>query len=116
MREVTAALLRDLGHVVTAAGSAGAALDLLAREPNVALLMADFAMPGMNGAELARQVHAKWPALPILFVTGFADRTALAHVDEAHIIRKPLAEDDLAAKVRLALADPTASKVVRLRG
>jgi len=115
VREVTRALLDDLGYRVLESGSGGAALDLLAREPNVALLVVDFAMPGMNGAELARQIQAKRPTLPILFVTGFADRTALAHVDEAHIIRKPLAEDELASKVRLALADPTASKVVRLR-
>jgi len=116
VREVTRAMLHELGYRVLESGSGGAALDLLAREPNVALMMVDFAMPGMNGAELARQVQAKWATLPILFVTGFADRTALGHVDEAHIIRKPLAEDELAAKVRLALADPTASKVVRLRG
>jgi signal transduction histidine kinase/ActR/RegA family two-component response regulator len=115
VREVTRAMLHELGYRVLEAGSGGAALDLLAREPNVALLMADFAMPGMNGAELARQVQTKRPALPIVFVTGFADRGALAHVDEAHIIRKPLAEDELANKVRLALTEPTSTKVVRLR-
>jgi CheY-like chemotaxis protein len=116
VREVTRAMLHDLGYRVLESRSGGAALDLLAREPNATLMMVDFAMPGMNGAELARQVQAKRPSLPILFVTGFADRTALAHVDEAHIIRKPFAEDELAAKVRLALADPTYTKVVRLRG
>jgi len=116
VREVTRAMLHDLGYDVLEAGSGGAALDFLAREPNVALMIVDFAMPGMNGADLARQVQAKRPTLPILFVTGFADRTALAHVDEAHIIRKPLAEDELASKVRLTLADPTSTKVVRLRG
>lgn len=116
VREVTRAMLDDLGYHVLESGSGGAALDLLTREPNVALLVVDFAMPGMNGAELARRVQAKRPTLPILFVTGFADRTALGHVDEAHIIRKPLAEDELASKVRLALADSTSTKVVRLRG
>jgi signal transduction histidine kinase/ActR/RegA family two-component response regulator len=116
VREVTRAMLHELGYRVLESGSGGAALEVLAREPNVALLMVDFAMPGMNGAELARQVQAKRPTLPVLFVTGFADRTALAHVNEAHIIRKPLAEDELANKVRLALADPAASNVVRLRG
>jgi CheY-like chemotaxis protein len=116
VREVTRAMLHDLGYSVLESGSGGAALDLLAREPNVALAVVDFAMPGMNGAELARQIQAKRPSLPIVFVTGFADRTALAHVDEAHIVRKPLAEDELASKVRLALADPTSTKVVRLRG
>jgi CheY-like chemotaxis protein len=36
------------------AGSGGAALDLVEREPNIDLMIADFAMPGMNGAEVAR--------------------------------------------------------------
>ena len=116
VREVTRAMLIDLGYKVLESGSGGAALDVLAREPNLDLAMVDFAMPGMNGADLARHIQGKRPALPILFVTGFADRTALAHVDEAHIIRKPLAEDELAAKVRLALAGGTVGKVVRLRG
>jgi CheY-like chemotaxis protein len=115
VREVTRAMLHNLGYRVLESGSGGAALELLAREPNLSLLMVDFAMPGMNGAERARQVQAKRPTLPILFVTGFADRTALAHVDEAHIIRKPLVEYELAGKVRLALADRTSAKVVRLR-
>jgi FixJ family two-component response regulator len=72
--------------------------------------------PENTGVFSVGGLPVKGPTLPILFVTGFADRTALAHVDEAHIIRKPLSEDELAAKVRLALADRTASKVVRLRG
>ena len=36
------------------AGSCGAALDLIEREPTIDLMIADFAMPGMNGAEVAR--------------------------------------------------------------
>ena len=41
--------------------------------------------------------------MPILFVTGFADRTMLAGVSEAHIVGKPFAPDELADKARLAL-------------
>ena len=48
-------------------------------------------------------MRAKRPDLPILFVTGFADRTALAGVSEAHIVGKPFATDELADKARLAL-------------
>jgi K+-sensing histidine kinase KdpD len=44
------AMLEDMGHRVREASSAAAALDLLARHP-VDLLISDFAMPGMNGAE-----------------------------------------------------------------
>jgi signal transduction histidine kinase len=115
VREVTRAILHDLGYRVLEAGSGGAALDLIEREPRIDLMIADFAMPGMNGAELARLAQAKRPSLPVLFVTGFADRTALAGVSEARIVSKPFVDDELAHKVRLALAEGASSKVVRLR-
>jgi CheY-like chemotaxis protein len=115
VREVTAQMLRDLGYDVIEAGSGGAALDLLEREPKLDLILIDFAMPGMNGAEVARQVQAKRPTLPILFVTGFADRSALAGVSESHIIGKPFVAHELADKVRGALAGRAARNVIRLR-
>jgi CheY-like chemotaxis protein len=107
VREVTAGILHDLGYGVIEAGSGGAALDLLDRETEIDLLLVDFAMPGMNGAEVAREVHARRPGLPILFVTGYADTDALAAAGDDGILRKPFVEKDLAAKLRSALsADP----------
>jgi CheY-like chemotaxis protein len=115
VREVTRATLLELGYKVLEAGSGGAALDVLEREPQIDLMIADFAMPGMNGAEVARLAQAKRPKLPVLFVTGFADRTALAGISEAQIIGKPFMDDELARKVRLVLAEGDSSNVVRLR-
>jgi signal transduction histidine kinase/ActR/RegA family two-component response regulator len=115
VREVTRAMLHDLGYRVLEAGSGGAALDLIERERKIDLMIADFAMPGMNGAELARLAQAKRPTLPVLFVTGFADRTALAGVSEAQIVSKPFVDDELAHKVRLALAESDSKKVIRFR-
>jgi len=115
VREVTRATLHELGYKVLEAGSGGAALDLIEREPKIDLMIADFAMPGMNGAEVARLACAKRPTLPVLFVTGFADRTALAGISEAQIVSKPFLDDELARKVRLALAESDPKKVIRLR-
>ncbi len=115
VREVTRAMLHGEGHRVLEAGSGGAALDVLRREPGIELLIVDFAMPGMNGAELARLAHEQRPNLPVLFVTGFADRRALAGVDETSIIGKPFVGEELAERVRLALGYGGASKVIRLR-
>jgi signal transduction histidine kinase len=115
VREVTAALLNDLGYEVREAGSGGAALDLLAHGLRVDLLLVDFAMPGMNGAELAREVQTRWPTLPILFVTGFADRALLAGVSEARIIGKPFVRGELGDKVQLALAGGIPQNVIRLQ-
>jgi FixJ family two-component response regulator len=74
-------------------------------------MLIDFAMPGMSGAEVARRVETTRPALPILFVTGYADRAALEGVSEA----KPFVDTELHEKVRTALARRAPGKVVRLR-
>jgi CheY-like chemotaxis protein len=92
-----------MGHAVIEAGSGGHALELLDQQPNIDLMLIDFAMPGMNGAELARQVRAKRPGLPMIFLTGYADTTALGDTDEDHIIRKPFRDSDLVAKIRRVL-------------
>jgi signal transduction histidine kinase/ActR/RegA family two-component response regulator len=118
VREVTASILRDLGYVVLEVGSGGAALDLLDGETNIDLALLDFAMPGMNGMEVARQVHSRFPALPVLFITGYVDKTALAEIGDARIIKKPFVGDELANKVNAALASANSrfgGKIVPLR-
>jgi signal transduction histidine kinase/ActR/RegA family two-component response regulator len=112
VREVTAGILGDLGYRVIEAGSGGAALDLLDREDRIDAMLLDFAMPGMNGAEVAREVRARRPDVPILFVTGYADTQALEAADENGILRKPYLEQELAAKLKAVLrsdAPPSAA-------
>ena len=118
VREVTASILRDLGHVVIEVGSGGGALDLLDRSAHVDLVVLDFAMPGMNGIEVARQVRAKVPSRPVVFVTGYADTSALGDIDDTQIVRKPFIGNELADKVQFALANRAGNpsrKVVSLR-
>jgi CheY-like chemotaxis protein len=105
VREVTASILRELGYVILEVGSSGAALDLLDGEADVDLVVLDFAMPGMNGMELARQVHSRFPTHPTLFITSYADKTELDEVDEARIVKKPCIGDELASKVHAALTE-----------
>ena len=104
VREITSSMLGELGYVVLAVGSGGAALDLLDRQTPVDLLLLDFAMPGMNGIEVARQVQLNHPRLPILFVTGFADKNVLGEIADERIVKKPFIGTELAAKVNAALA------------
>jgi CheY-like chemotaxis protein len=105
VREITAKMLRDLGYDVLEAGSGGAALDLLTREPRIAMSVLDYAMPGMSGTEVAQEVHKKRPGLPVLFITGYADLAALKGVGEDHIVQKPFREADLATKVTRTLRE-----------
>jgi signal transduction histidine kinase/CheY-like chemotaxis protein len=104
VREVTATLLRELGYHVEESGSGGAALERLGGSSKIDLLLVDFAMPGMNGADLARRVRTQRPGLPVLFVTGFADHAAFKGISDTQIIRKPISSDELTAKLRAALA------------
>jgi signal transduction histidine kinase/CheY-like chemotaxis protein len=104
VRAVTASMLEELGYHVIEAANGGAALDRLDRESGIDLLLVDFAMPAMNGIEVARQARTRRPGLPIMFITGYSDTAALAgEAGEAGIIQKPFRSGDLAAKVACAL-------------
>jgi hypothetical protein len=59
----------------------------------------------MSGAVLARRVANRWPTIPVLFITGFADRDGLAGVGESHIVGKPFVNGELAEKVRAVLKE-----------
>jgi CheY-like chemotaxis protein len=115
VREVTAAMVEDLGYAVIEASDGAAALDLLAKGVRVDLMLADFAMPGMTGAELAAAVAASRPGLPVLLVTGYADERAREAVGEDRLVLKPFRTEDLARKMRMALGGPDSGKVVSLR-
>ena len=104
VREVTGARLRELGYHVLEAGSGGAALEMLSDGSPLDLLLLDYAMPGMNGAEVAREAQLRRPDLAIMFITGFADLGALADIAEERIVAKPYSDAELAQKVRNALA------------
>jgi signal transduction histidine kinase len=69
----TAAMIEDLGHAVIPASCASAALGLLETTPNVDIIITDHAMPGMTGVELAHLVRKRYPDIPILLATGYAD-------------------------------------------
>jgi PAS domain S-box-containing protein len=104
VRDTTAGMLADLGFKVIQVGSGGGALEILDSERKIDLMLVDFAMPGMNGAEVARAAAAKRPGLPILFVTGYADLEAIT--DAGHpVIRKPFEEGELAEELASLLGE-----------
>nr|WP_319938061.1 PAS domain S-box protein [Sphingomonas sp. S2-65] len=98
----TAAMLEDAGHRVIQASSGKQALQLLS-ESQVDLLVTDFAMPDMNGVQLADAARAGWPDLPALLVSGFAE---LSDEVGANLPRlaKPFRRDQLVRAVREAVA------------
>ncbi|HEY8614593.1 response regulator [Phenylobacterium sp.] len=101
-------LVRDtlelLGYRVLTADGGHAALDLLDQtRPDLVLM--DFAMPNMNGAEAAGLARQKWSGLPIIFASGYADTAAVESAlgGQPVILRKPFEMDELARVVAEAL-------------
>jgi CheY-like chemotaxis protein len=104
VRTVTASILAVRGYRVIEASSGSAALDILAHQPRIDALLADVAMPEMNGPEVARQARRLRPDLPIVFFSGYADPEALAGEAFAEVLlRKPFNPDDLAGALENAL-------------
>jgi len=93
----TAAMLEDLGHAVIEANSAAMALDLLAAKPEIDFVITDHAMPEMTGVEFAKVVRARYPDLPIVLATGYAELPAGLGADlKLPRLAKPFLQRDLA--------------------
>jgi signal transduction histidine kinase/CheY-like chemotaxis protein len=104
VRPIAAAMLNDAGYDVMEAPSGAAALDALERaNSQTALVLADIAMPGINGVEFAAIVRRTWPALPVLLMTGYADLDLLRTGRNLDVLRKPFTAAELQAKVQRAL-------------
>ncbi|HEY1798814.1 MAG TPA: response regulator [Stellaceae bacterium] len=119
VREVSVQMLRELGFGVAEAESGHAALDALERGEAYDLWLTDIAMPGLNGIETVRRARETNPGLRVLYVTGYADLSAMDHstIGDDPLIKKPFRLADLAAEVRAAMRRPpsaAASNVVRL--
>ena len=107
---VATRILSSAGYRVLAAGAADEAIALLERHAgNVALLLTDVVMPGMNGRDLARIITRAHPEIKVLITSGYAEDPALLqgvrdHV--THFIDKPYTVAELRSAVRAALDGP----------
>jgi signal transduction histidine kinase/CheY-like chemotaxis protein len=104
-RALAGEILQLLGYRVLEADSGPAALEVLqAVKPD--LMLFDYAMPGMNGAELAGLARQRWPDVPIVFASGHADTAQVeaALGGEAEILRKPFNMETLAQTIARLLA------------
>jgi PAS domain S-box-containing protein len=106
VRRFIADCLHNFGYDVRESEDGHAGLNELAsKRPD--LLIVDFAMPGINGAEVATQARAQHADLPIIFVTGYADMDAVERVSGTNfLLRKPFEVAALANAVRHALSNP----------
>jgi signal transduction histidine kinase/CheY-like chemotaxis protein len=96
---VFARVLRAGGYRVLTAATGEEALSCMqAEDGRVDLVITDVVMSGMSGLELGRSVRARYPKVPILFVTGYSSASAdeLASVSTLPVLRKPCSIEALA--------------------
>jgi signal transduction histidine kinase len=113
LRRVTVRRLVALGYRVRDAEDGPAALAIIDAGEEIDLLFTDIGLPGrMNGFALADSARQRRPGLKVLFTTGYGNLggqngDSVRQIE--HLIRKPYRSDELAAKLRAALAsDPPA--------
>jgi CheY-like chemotaxis protein len=100
-RELMAEVLSAAGFEVVSAASGQEGLQTLSAGP-VDVVVTDVGMPGMGGLELARAAKAIAPAVPVIIVTGWAERddiTGARGKEVDAVLIKPVDPDALAQAV-----------------
>jgi CheY-like chemotaxis protein len=72
------------------------------------MLLTDVVMPGIGGPQLAEEIVRGWPALKVLFMSGYSESAAIMHgrvAPGARVLSKPFRKIDLANRVREVLDD-----------
>jgi CheY-like chemotaxis protein len=100
------AFLTKEGYLVLKAPDGEQALQLIANDPSISLLVSDFAMPGLNGADLIAQALELRSELKALVITAYPMADGLRDMSpRAAILTKPFRRDALIATVGILLHD-----------
>jgi PAS domain S-box-containing protein len=105
--EIATRSLRSAGFRVLQASEGAGALEMVDRHGPPHLVLTDMMMPGIGGAELARRLEERWPALPVLFMSGYSAedlRRQGAVGVERVMIQKPFTPAGLVRSVAAALS------------
>lgn len=108
VRDLVRRVLREAGYAVETAEEGGEALALLTATDGAArLVLTDLVMPVMHGFELVRAVRQRWPTMPCLYMTGFAEAIASDGPDpDCPLLTKPFGPAELERQVRALAGDP----------
>ena len=104
VRRLASQLLQRHGYRTVEAGDGKEALAVLfAAEMPIGLVLTDIRMPNLNGLELDRLVRERWPAIPVLLMSGEVTREWVAEVvrdPTVRMLRKPFSGEELLEAVQ----------------
>jgi CheY-like chemotaxis protein len=107
MLDVLARILQRENFELLMAGGGPEIMERLsAYDGHVDLLVTDYAMPDMQGRELAEKLRQRFPALKVLYQTGFSDmlfENRMELEDGAAFLEKPFTARGMREAARLVL-------------
>jgi two-component system cell cycle sensor histidine kinase/response regulator CckA len=106
VRAVAERALTRQGYTVLTAENGEAALELLREAARPDLLISDVVMPTMDGPTMVRHVRERYPDLPVLFMSGYAEEQLRNSIDIDNVafLPKPFSVQQLADATREVLA------------
>jgi DNA-binding NtrC family response regulator len=100
------AFLANSGFVVVTAANGDAALRIIASDPLIAVLVTDFAMPGLSGDDLIAQAVSMRPNLKSLLITAYPNVDGLAELSSRVVVlHKPFRRAALIEQVSILVAE-----------
>lgn len=108
MRRLVAKILREHGYQVVEAtnGDEGSQVAQAHTGTTIDMLITDVVLPGAGGKLLAEQVTSLYPAIKVLFISGYATDAITQHgrlEPGTHFLSKPFTRISLVHKVREVL-------------
>src|SRR5919106_454560 len=106
VRGVVTRILSRNGYTVLPASSGSTALDIFSRQTEeIDVVLTDVIMPGMSGKELADRIEQLRPGIPILYMSGYEDRTISQRgvLKGKGYVRKPFSATELLREIDRAL-------------
>ncbi len=104
IRETLSRWFRMRGFEVDTASDGVEAVEACMKKAYDAIIM-DMVMPRMNGADAIREIHAIHPSMPVVVLTGYADRASEAIASGAYtVLRKPMRLQELEQKLCTLIA------------
>jgi PAS domain S-box-containing protein len=103
IRRVAERILTGAGYQVLTASSPALALELLESHPDLDMLLTDVVMPGMSGRDLAERVKLQYPAIEVLFMSGYPQQIIASRgvVEQGvALIEKPFSKELILRRVR----------------
>ena len=111
VRMLTKEILRSYGYNVVEASNGPEALEIAkGRQDPVDMLVTDVVMPEMGGRQVAEAFVALFPAMKVMYISGYTDDAIVNHgvlESGVHFLQKPFAPQALAEKVRHILDENT---------